>query len=55
MSLGVAVVRFPGSNCETETVRALAEALPGSRVELVDHGRENLDGFDAVVLPGGFS
>ena len=55
MSLGVAVVRFPGSNCETETVRALAETLPGWRVELVDHGREDLGAFDAVVLPGGFS
>lgn len=55
MSLAVAVVRFPGTNCESETVRALEETLPDSRVEIVDHRRSDLDGFDAVVLPGGFS
>ena len=55
MSLGVAVVRFPGSNCETETVRALEQTLSGSRVELIDHLRDDLAEFDAVVLPGGFS
>ncbi len=55
MSLSVGVVRFPGTNCETETVRALGETLPGARVELVDHGRDDLADLDAVVLPGGFS
>lgn len=55
MSLGVAVVRFPGSNCETETVRALEQTLSGSRVELIDHWRDDLSSFDAAVLPGGFS
>ena len=55
MSLGVAVVRFPGSNCETETVRAFADTVPGSQVELVDHRRDDLSAFDAVILPGGFS
>ena len=55
MSLAVAVVRFPGTNCESETVRALEETIPGSRVELLDHRHTDLDRFDAVVLPGGFS
>jgi phosphoribosylformylglycinamidine synthase len=55
MSLEVAVVRFPGTNCETETVRAVRETIPGSRAEVVDHRRTDLDGFDAVILPGGFA
>ncbi|MEM7351203.1 MAG: phosphoribosylformylglycinamidine synthase I [Acidobacteriota bacterium] len=53
--MGVAVVRFPGSNCETETVRACQETIADSRVELVDHLRDDLASFDAVILPGGFS
>lgn len=55
MSLKIGVVRFPGTNCESETVRALRETLPGSEVELLDHRRDDLAGFDAAVLPGGFS
>ena len=55
MSLRIGVVRFPGTNCETETVRALRRTLPGSEVELLDHRRDDLTGFDAAVLPGGFS
>ncbi len=55
MSLTVGVVRFPGTNCETETVRAVGDTLPGSRVEILDHRRTDLAGFDAVILPGGFS
>ena len=48
-----AVVRFPGSNCETETLRAL-EAV-GLSAEFVWHRDETLRGADVVVLPGGFS
>ena len=55
MGLRIGVVRFPGTNCETETVRALSQTLPWSEVELLDHRREDLAGFDAAVLPGGFS
>jgi phosphoribosylformylglycinamidine synthase len=49
----VAVVRFPGSNCETETLRAVARA--GGEATLLDYRSETLDGADAVILPGGFS
>jgi len=55
MSLSVGVVRFPGTNCETETVRALGSTLADARVELLDHRRGDLADLDAVVLPGGFS
>lgn len=49
----MAVVRFPGSNCEDETLRAVRRA--GGDAFLLDYRSGNLDGADAVVLPGGFS
>src|SRR4029079_6949270 len=50
----VAVVQFPGTNCERETARAL-RAVECS-VDLIWHADPfPLDRFDAVVLPGGFA
>jgi phosphoribosylformylglycinamidine synthase len=51
----VAVLRLPGMNCEDETVRALTAA--GLAPELVgwDEPPARLEGYDAYVLPGGFS
>ncbi len=49
----VAVVRFPGSNCETETLAAVARA--GGHPILVDYRDTDLRQADAVILPGGFS
>jgi phosphoribosylformylglycinamidine synthase I len=53
MSLRVAVVRFPGTNCESDVLAALD--LLGGASEVVSHQRRDLKGFDAVVLPGGFA
>lgn len=50
----VAVVRFPGSNCDSDVVTAL-RATKGLRPKLVWHENDDLGGFDAVILPGGFS
>ena len=50
----LAVVRFPGSNCEEDVATVLARDL-GRRVEIVDHRRQDLRGFAGVVLPGGFA
>ena len=47
------VVIFPGSNCEQDVVHAAR--LLGFEAEYVWHGDTDLSGFDAVVLPGGFS
>jgi phosphoribosylformylglycinamidine synthase I len=47
------VVIFPGSNCEQDVVHAVR--LLGHDAEYVWHGDTDLAGFDAVVLPGGFS
>jgi phosphoribosylformylglycinamidine synthase I len=53
LSARVAVVVFPGTNCELDVVWAL-ECL-GAAPELVWHGERTLGGADAVVLPGGFA
>jgi phosphoribosylformylglycinamidine synthase subunit PurQ / glutaminase len=50
----VAVIRFPGSNCDLDAVRAMGE-IDGLRPELVWHESGDLGKFDAIVLPGGFS
>jgi len=49
----VGVVVFPGSNCEHDVVEAVATL--GGRAELIWHGRTDLGGVDAVVIPGGFA
>lgn len=49
----VAVVVFPGVNCEHDVVRAI-EAL-GGEAELVWHRETDLAGFEGVILPGGFA
>lgn len=49
----VAVVVFPGSNCEHDVVHAVR--LLGGDAELVWHKDTELSGADAVVLPGGFA
>jgi phosphoribosylformylglycinamidine synthase len=49
----LAVVRFPGSNCDWDTLRA-AEA-EGADAYFVWHRDSDLRGADVVVLPGGFS
>jgi len=50
----VAVIQFPGSNCDQDCLRALTDGL---RVpaEYLWHKETAISGFDAVVLPGGFS
>ncbi len=49
-----AVIRFPGSNCDQDCVHAL-RSFEGVEADFVWHKDESLEGFDAVVLPGGFS
>ena len=49
----IAVVVFPGTNCEHDIVHALN--LAGADAELVWHTDQSLDGAAGVVLPGGFA
>ncbi|CAB4873292.1 MAG: phosphoribosylformylglycinamidine synthase subunit PurQ [Actinobacteria bacterium] len=48
----IGVVRFPGSCDEVDALDACAMVADA---ELLWHGRTDLDGVDAVVVPGGFS
>jgi phosphoribosylformylglycinamidine synthase I len=49
----VAVVVFPGSNCDRDAAHAVR--LAGAEAELVWHEDTDLHGSDAVILPGGFA
>jgi phosphoribosylformylglycinamidine synthase I len=49
----VAVVVFPGSNCDRDAVHA--SRLAGADAEVVWHEHADLHGADAVILPGGFA
>jgi phosphoribosylformylglycinamidine synthase len=51
--LKVAVVRFPGSNCDEDALRA-AE-LVGCEAFYLWHRETSLKGAEVVLLPGGFS
>lgn len=50
----VAVVTFPGSNCDHDCYKAL-QLVPGVEPTFVWHREHDLKGADAVVLPGGFA
>ena len=50
----VGIVRFPGSNCDTDMYRAVTDGL-GEEAIFLWHKSHHLEGVDVVVLPGGFS
>ncbi|ARU43788.1 MAG: phosphoribosylformylglycinamidine synthase subunit PurQ [Armatimonadota bacterium] len=50
----VAVLRFPGSNCDADALHALRRDV-GVDADYVWQTDTSLDGFDAVWVPGGFS
>jgi phosphoribosylformylglycinamidine synthase len=50
----VAVIRFPGSNCDSDLFHALKFRM-GLDAEYVWWGKKSLEGFDAAFLSGGFS
>lgn len=49
-----AVIVFPGSNCDLDMYWAMKEIM-GADCEYVRYDADSLDGFDGVLLPGGFS
>jgi len=49
-----AVIQFPGSNCDQDCIAAL-NGISGLSAAYVWHKEKSLEGFDAIVLPGGFS
>lgn len=49
-----AVIQFPGSNCDQDCLAAV-NGIAGVRADYVWHKNTSLNGYDAIVLPGGFS
>lgn len=52
--MSVAVVVFPGSNCDRDVAVCLAAAL-GEAPIMAWHGDHSLPDVNAIILPGGFS
>jgi phosphoribosylformylglycinamidine synthase subunit PurQ / glutaminase len=50
----IGVVTFPGSNCDYDCYKASQEVL-GADTVFLWHASHDLQGVDAVFLPGGFS
>lgn len=49
-----AVIQFPGSNCDGDMFYAIRDVF-GEEVDFVPCSEESVDGYDAVMIPGGFS
>lgn len=49
----VAVIQFPGSNCDQDALWAVRSM--GGQSDYVWHESTSLNGFDAVFVPGGFT
>jgi len=50
----VGVVIFPGSNCDYDAYQAF-KMIEGNEVTYLWHKSMDLEGCDAIILPGGFS
>ena len=53
-ALRVAIIVFPGSNCDRDMMVAI-EQLTSRRPALVWHKESSLEAADLVIIPGGFS
>ena len=49
-----AILAFPASNCEWDAYYAITDIF-GEEAALVSYDAKSLIGFDAVIVPGGFS
>jgi len=52
LKFGIAV--YPGSNCDYDTYRVIRDVLKED-VEFIDYRENKVEGFDCIILPGGFS
>lgn len=48
------IVVFPGSNCDRDVHHVLNDVM-GINAQYIWHTKESIDGYDALILPGGFS
>ena len=54
MTIKIAVVQFPGANCDLDAIHVLRNVV-GVDTSLVWHNHFKEADFDGVILPGGFS
>jgi phosphoribosylformylglycinamidine synthase len=52
--MNFAVLQFPASNCDQDALHVVRNVL-GHSARLLWHKENSLAGFDAVIIPGGFS
>ena len=53
--MNVAIIQFPGTNCDIDTYRVFNELLDVEPTLIWHEKTTDLERFDAIVLPGGFS
>ena len=53
MSKVIGVVRFPGTNCEFDTIDALQ--ILGAETKILWHGDRDIANVYSVIIPGGFA
>ena len=49
-----AVIVFPGSNCDHDAYHVI-NSIDGASVNFVWHKETNLQNYDTIIIPGGFS
>ena len=54
MTIKIAVVQFPGANCDLDAIHVLRNVI-GIETSLVWHNHFKEAEFDGVILPGGFA
>ncbi len=54
MSIKIAVIQFPGSNCDLDTIHVLNNVI-GIDANLIWHNNFKESKYDGCILPGGFS
>jgi phosphoribosylformylglycinamidine synthase subunit PurQ / glutaminase len=54
MAARVGIAVFPGSNCDRDIHHVLNNVM-GIRADLIWHTSQDIGGYDAMILPGGFA
>ena len=53
--MNIAIIQFPGTNCDIDTYRVFNELLDIEPTLIWHEKTTDLEKYDAIVLPGGFS
>lgn len=54
MRVKIAVIQFPGANCDLDTIHVLNDII-GIKTDLIWHNHFKESKYDGVILPGGFT